>query len=159
MENSEPLTLVHWYQSTTQQTFADSLQSFSGKLVFIAFFIHNSPSSLSQKNNLTATQVFSEYLKDLLLAFLSHHVELGLSCRCKVALLSHFTFIQYSSGHAGNLSSSATFLSLAATKEVLMSGDGTGSDRISPMTLYGVFLKNKVNKTWNAEPRVLIICL
>lgn len=32
-----------------------------------------------------------------------------------------------------------------------MPRDGTGSDRISPMTLYGVFLKNKVNKTWNAS--------
>lgn len=40
-----------------------------------------------------------------------------------------------------------------------MPGDGTGNDRISPMTLYGVFLKNKVNKTWDAEPRISIICL
>lgn len=51
------------------------------------------------------------------------------------------------------------FLSLAAKKGVLMPGDGTSNDRISPMTLYGVFLKNKVDKTWDAEPRILIICL
>ena len=51
------------------------------------------------------------------------------------------------------------FLSLAARKEVLMPRDGTGNDRISPMTLYGVFLKNKVNKTWDAEPQILISCL
>lgn len=50
-------------------------------------------------------------------------------------------------------------LSLTATKEALMPGDATGSGRISPKTLYGVFLKNKVNKIWNAKPRVLIICL
>lgn len=40
-----------------------------------------------------------------------------------------------------------------------MPGDGTGNGRISPVTLYGVFLKNKVNKTWTAEPRILISCL
>lgn len=40
-----------------------------------------------------------------------------------------------------------------------MPGDGTGNGRISPVTLYGVFLKNKVNKTWDAEPRILITCL
>lgn len=51
------------------------------------------------------------------------------------------------------------FLSMVARKQVLMPRDGTGNDRISPMTLYGVFLKNKVNKTWNAEPQILISCL
>ena len=40
-----------------------------------------------------------------------------------------------------------------------MPRDGTGSDTISPMTLYGVFLKNKVNKTWSAKLQILIICL
>lgn len=40
-----------------------------------------------------------------------------------------------------------------------MPGDGTGNSRISPVTFYGVFLKNKVNKTWYAEARILIICL
>lgn len=51
------------------------------------------------------------------------------------------------------------FLSMAGRKEVLMPRDGTGNDRISPMTLYGVFLKNKVNKTWDAEPQILTSCL
>lgn len=49
--------------------------------------------------------------------------------------------------------------SLVAVKVVLMPGDGKGNNRISPVTLYGVFLKNKVNKTWDAELRILIICL
>ncbi|CAB1412739.1 unnamed protein product, partial [Pleuronectes platessa] len=52
------------------------------------------------------------------------------------------------SGTAVSIHCDLVFRSSWRRKErVLMPGDGTGSDRLSPTSLYGVFLKNKVNKT------------
>lgn len=52
----------------------------------------------------------------------------------------------------------SNFSSAVAT-EVLTPASWKGSDRIFLVSLYGVLLKNKVNKTCRFKPWILIICL
>lgn len=142
----------------------------AGNLCLLPFLIHNSPSSLSCEITKISCSPTSEK-KQQPRSVSSISEGPGAFCmlitRCWTSPL-----LQGESGTAVSihwylvfqwsrrqLKLVRNFLSLATTKEVLMPGDGTGSDRISPMTLYGVFLKNKVNKTWDAEPWILIICL
>lgn len=86
--------------------------------------------------------------------FLSHSVEPRLLRCSKGPVLSPFEVVWYSGGHVGPVHSTVC-------------GGSRGSfnvgveeqRRLSPVSLYGLFLKNRVNKTQDAEPRILISCL
>lgn len=77
-------------------------------------------------------------------------------CRLHLLFVCLFFVFEWSCWHLWLV---RNFLSLVEMNEFLMPGDGTGIDRVSPMTLYGVFLENKVNRTWDAKPQILITCL
>lgn len=85
--------------------------------------------------------------------FSSHDIEPGLFCRSKVALLSSFAVVLYSSG---------------THPQPLVSGGSKGSFNVrgkkrqcrnSWVTLYELFPTNIVNKTRNAQSWILITCL
>lgn len=129
--------------------------------------IHKPPSRLSWEIIYTSciltsevTSMFPQSLKDPGHCFYSPHMALNLVSLAGVKwpcwLHSCYFVFQWS---CGQIEFILNFLSLLATVLVLMPREGTGSDRFSPMTLYGVFLKNKVNKTWSAKLWILIICL
>lgn len=162
--------LCHWYWTATPSTSAEILWSFSAMGQGTPYFLFNIQYTLQfiMWNHQTTLQHQIQKPQE---CFPNLWMTQGVVCilitRCWTLSL-----LQVESGTAvsihrylvfqwwrGKLELVRNFVSLAATKEVLMPGDRTGHDRISPMTLYGVFLKNKVNKTWDAEPRILIICL
>lgn len=102
----------------------------------------------------TPLEVFPTFVREVLSLY-SRGIEARLSRRSKVALLSSSAVVWYSSGRVEPAASPLWW----QQKVVLMRRDRRGNAESPRLSLYELVLKNKVNKTGDAEPRISISCL